>query len=399
MKILWAAPGLLHPTNRGGQIRSLGILQHLHRRHEVHYAALADPENLEGASRSRDYCSRLHSVPFRPAAKTSARFLLQAARGLYDRVPVAVLRYRSGVMRELLQRLLAERSFDRVVCDFLCTAVNFHSLRGVALFQHNVETMIWRRLAANTDGALRRAYLRSQAARMSRYEREKCLEAGQVIAVSDADAEMMRRMFGVQHVFAVPTGVDTGYFERLTPAEFKAHLVFLGSMDWLPNIDGVEWFVQQVLPLIRQSRPDCTVAIAGRNPSRSILDLARRDPLLIVTGTVADVRPWLWGAHVSIVPLRAGGGTRLKIYESMAAGVPVVSTSVGAEGLTVHPPRDIRIADTPEGFAAECVRLLDSRSEREAVSAAALALVRERFSWEQVSRQFEDALLGVNAVS
>jgi glycosyltransferase involved in cell wall biosynthesis len=338
-------------------------------------------------------------VPFRPVDKTGPRFLLQAAQGLYDSVPLAVLRYRSDAMQELLDRLLSEHSFDRVVCDFLCAAINFRSLRGVALFQHNVETMIWRRLAANTDGALQRAYLRLQAARMCRYEREKCREASQVIAVSDADAERMREMFGLRHVLSVPTGVDTGYFERLAHAEFKAHLVFLGSMDWMPNIDGVEWFVRDVLPLIRRSRPDCTLAIAGRNPSRSILDLAARDPLLIVTGALADVRPWLWGAQVSIVPLRAGGGTRLKIYESMAAGVPVVSTSIGAEGLTVHPPRDIRIADTAEEFAAQCVRLLDSSAEREAISAAALALVRDRFSWEHASRQFEDALAGARAVS
>lgn len=399
MRILWAAPGLLHPTNRGGQIRSLGILRHLHRRHEVHYAALADPGNVEGAARSSEYCSHLHSVPFRPVDKTGPRFLLQAAQGLYDSVPLAVLRYRSDAMQELLDRLLSRHSFDRVVCDFLCAAINFRSLRGVALFQHNVETIIWRRLAANAAGALRRAYLRLQAAKMRRFERDKCREAGQVIAVSELDAETMREMFGVSQVLSVPTGVDLAYFERLGPAEFKAHLVFLGSMDWMPNIDAVEWFVRDVLPLIRRSRPDCTVAIAGRNPSRSVLNLAARDPLLLVTGAVADVRPWLWGAQVSIVPLRAGGGTRLKIYESMAAGVPVVSTSIGAEGLTIHPPRDIRIADTPEDFAAECLRLLDSPAEREAVSAAALTLVRERFSWEHVSRQFEDALAGARSAS
>jgi glycosyltransferase involved in cell wall biosynthesis len=163
-------------------------------------------------------------------------------------------------------------------------------------------------------------------------------------------------------------------------------------MDWLPNIDGMRWFSEEVLPLIRRQRPDCAVAIVGREPTREIRAMAERDPLIKVTGTVADVRPYLWNAAVSIVPLRIGGGTRMKIYEAMAAGVAVVSTTVGAEGLDVHPPRDIRIGDTAADFAAHCLELLENASARAEQAEAAWQLVSANFGWDSIARQFESIL-------
>lgn len=170
-------------------------------------------------------------------------------------------------------------------------------------------------------------------------------------------------------------------------------------MDWLPNVDGVLHFVREVLPLIRRRRPECTLAIVGRTPPSKISKLARQDPRILVSGTVPDIRPHLWGSSVSIVPLRIGGGTRLKIYESMAARVPVVSTSVGAEGLSVNPSENIRIADQPEGFAAQCLELLQDRPARERVVSSAWELVSARFSWEEVARSFERILEAAPAAS
>ena len=164
-------------------------------------------------------------------------------------------------------------------------------------------------------------------------------------------------------------------------------------MDWLPNVDGVLYFVREVLPLIRRRRPECTLAIVGRTPPPKISQLAAQDPRIRVTGTVPDIRPYLWGSGVAIVPLRIGGGTRLKIYEAMAAKIPVVSTTIGAEGLTVHPPGDIRIADQPEDFAARSIELLENADERTRLANAAWEMVNSQFSWEHVSRCFERIML------
>ena len=200
----------------------------------------------------------------------------------------------------------------------------------------------------------------------------------------------MRSLFGVTRVSEIPTGVNLEYFQppAARPAS-GADLVFVGSMDWLPNVDGVLWFVREVLPLIRRRRPETSVAVVGRLPAPKIVQLGAEDKRIEITGTVPDIRPYLWGGAVSIVPLRIGGGTRLKIYEAMAAKIPVVSTTVGAEGLTAHPPDDIRIADTPEAFAEQCLELLGDAAARARVAAAAWQMVHDNFSWDHVSRCFE----------
>jgi glycosyltransferase involved in cell wall biosynthesis len=163
-------------------------------------------------------------------------------------------------------------------------------------------------------------------------------------------------------------------------------------MDWLPNVDGVLYFAREILPLIRRVRPECSLAIVGRTPPPKIVELAKHDGRIRVTGTVTDIRPYLWNSSVAIVPLRIGGGTRLKIYEAMAARIPVVSTTIGAEGLTVGPPGNIRIGDTPQDFADHTLELLGDSAVRNRIATAAWEMVNANFSWERVSHCFEKIL-------
>jgi glycosyltransferase involved in cell wall biosynthesis len=278
--------------------------------------------------------------------------------------------------------------------DHLAPTAYYPDLEHAVFFQHNVETMIWRRHLQHAGDPVRRWYFRLQAARMFEYERRVSRAAGHIVAVSARDAAEMRQLFGVERVSEVPTGVNIEYFAapQTRPAE-GADLVFVGSMDWLPNVDGVLYFTREVLPLIRRKRPDCSLAIVGRTPPPKIVELGQRDERIRVTGTVADIRPYLWGSSVAIVPLRIGGGTRLKIYEAMAARIPVVSTTIGAEGLTIHPPGDIRIGDTPQDFADETLELLGDNASRNRISTAAWEMVNASFSWEHVSRCFEKILV------
>ena len=204
----------------------------------------------------------------------------------------------------------------------------------------------------------------------------------------------MRERFGIRSTSSVPTGVDLEFFEKPEASTCSHDLVFVGSMDWMPNIDGIRWFISDVLPLIRARKPGCSLAVVGRKPPPEILAEAK-DDLISITGTVPDVRPYLWNSAVSIVPLRVGGGTRLKIFEAMAAGTPVLSTTIGAEGLPVRHGETIRIADSAEAFARECLALLDDREAAKAMAERALDLIRARFSWNQVSRCFEEALKSV----
>jgi len=354
MKVLWVKSDFLHPTTKGGHIRTLGMLREMHRRHEIHYVAFEEG-NAEGVRRSGEYSTRSYPIPFRMSRKGSLRFWTDVAASVFSPLPVHVTRPRSEAMRNQIVSLMQSIRFDALVCDFLTPVLNLPEMERWVLFQHNVEAMIWRRQAQHAPDPFRGWYLRTQAERLHRYEAEVCRTMRHVIAVSESDANVFRNDFAATRVSWVPTGVDIAYFTpngHPLPSVPPSDLVFVGSMDWSPNVDGMEYFVQEILPLIRARKPDCTLTIVGREPSPALRKLSERDPLIRVTGTVPDVRPYLWSSRVSIVPLRIGGGTRLKIYESMAARTPVVSTSIGAEGLSGEHGREIALADTPRDFAA-----------------------------------------------
>jgi polysaccharide biosynthesis protein PslH len=397
MKILWVKTDFLHPTDRGGQIRTLETLRRLHERHEVHYLAYDNPAQPEGLTRAKEYCSFAYPVEHHIPEKSSPAFAAQLVAGLISPLPVAVARWKSKAFEQQLKTVLAQHKFDSIVCDFLFPAPNFADLSKCTLFQHNVEAMIWDRHAQHGRTPLHRWYFGMQARRMAAYERQVCLASRNVIAVSEADAVMMRERYGVSRIAAVPTGVDTDFFLPSFSGcsgqtEPIADLVFLGSMDWMPNIDGMQWFADEIWPLILAKRPGTTLAIVGRKPTPAMVALGDK-PGIRVTGTVPDVRPWLHGSKISIVPLRIGGGTRLKIYESMAARVPVISTTVGAEGLDYRDGETIRIVDNPALFAGCCLAMLDDVSARERMAKEAWELVAGQYSWQAITAQFERYLV------
>jgi glycosyltransferase involved in cell wall biosynthesis len=320
------------------------------------------------------------------------RFAGQLISGVFSELPVSVARYRSRRMRQQIEELLSTQQFDSVVCDFLFPAPNIPNLSESVLFQHNVEAKIWQRHVGQASNRFTRAYLALQARRMQAYEQAVCRSAKSVVAVSKRDCETMRSEYQVRRVSSVPTGVNLSYFTPPDRRDRKADLVFIGSMDWLPNIDGAKFFLNNILPKVLARMPDCRVAFVGRKPEPWLVQAAKRVPNLVVTGTVPDVRPWLWGSAVSIVPLRIGGGTRLKIFEAMAAQVPVISTTIGAEGLPVMNGNHLVIEDDPDQFADACLKLLNNPALRKQLAREAWQLVATRYSWEAVSAEFEQIL-------
>ena len=392
MKILWVKTDFLHPTTRGGQIRTLEILRRLHTRHEIHYVAFDNPAVPEGLGRANEYSAHAYPVPHRLPVRGSLAFAGQMVANLFSPMPLQVSRYGSPAMRRQIDTLLTGERFDAVVCDFLFPTPNFADLSRCVLFQHNVEAVIWQRMAEQTGDPLRRAYFGLQARRMLDCEGRACHQAGGVIAVSDIDAARMRELYGVTRISAIPTGVDLDYFAPPAAVEPRHDLVFVGSMDWMPNIDAVTYFLDEIFPHITARRPATTLAIVGRSPTPELRARVSGDARIAITGTVPDVRPWLWEARLSVVPLRIGGGTRLKIYEAMASRLPVISTTVGAEGLIIDPPNNIRLADDPETFARECLNLLDDEPARSHMAGSAYDMVAQRFSWEHVACSFERIL-------
>ena len=399
MNLLWIKSGPLFPPDTGGRKRTLGMLREISRAgHHVTYLALK-PRSLEisEAETADSYADVKEWVDWDEAPRGSAKFFFQLGINLaFSSRPYVLDKYLSRFWRERIVEAAAQA--DVVVCDFLTPAPNFEGLqlpKPVVLFQHNIESQIWKRLASTAGGGLKGWYLQSQWRRMLRWEEKFSKGFDGVITVSPEDSDFCRTHYGLQNVLGdVPTGVDVDAF-RLPSQPAGLCVGFLGSMDWMPNVEAVLRFVESILPLIRETLPEVRIKIIGRNPPSSIRRLATTVPLIEVTGTVADVQPHVHECSVMVVPLMAGGGTRIKIFECMAMGVPVVSTAIGAEGLPVRHEREILIEDEDEGFARAVIRLLMDRSAANDLASNARALMEEKFSWTAAAARFVELCSGV----
>jgi sugar transferase (PEP-CTERM/EpsH1 system associated) len=402
MRILWLKSDLLLPLDKGGRLRTWHLMRHLAKRHDITYLGFREPQqpaaDVEGM---REVCGEVIAIPRHDPPKGSWRFLLDAAKHLASPLPYACGKYRSRAFADRLRDLLHTRTFDLIVCDFLFPAVNLPATLPcpAVIFTHNVESEIWRRHAEIKTNAVSRLLYRMQYKRMLRYERRTLARFDGVLAVSEADSRTFQRLYPDAIHGPIPivtTGVDTEYCTPAacpSPAASRS-IVFTGSMDWLPNEDAMVFFCRDVLPLIRLDEPDVTLAIVGRAPTPAVIALGQT-PGVVVTGRVDDVRPYVRDAAVYVVPLRIGGGTRLKIFEAMAMAKAIVSTTVGAEGLPVIDGTHVRLVDEPQAFADAVVALLRDVDRRRTLEAAARALVLEWYDWSAVAGQLEDALVGL----
>lgn len=394
MKILWVKPGQLLPLDSGGKLRTYNILRHLAAAHDVTYLSY-----YGGPVRDEAYENEITKhVPGTVAIHTASHDItsedqrLDYVRRFFNRAPYAVSKFTAPEAVDLLRQWIPQRRFDVAVCDFLCTVLNFPKTLATptALFQHNVETVLWRRKAQHEVKLLDRIVSKIEYARMSRFEPRQVRRFHHVIAVSEQDRKAMSTMVRPDHISVVPTGVDLAsytYDPSFVPP--SPLVVFTGSMDWEPNIDGVEYFCQTVWPRVRAGMPQARFRIVGRNPRARVRALASDS--VEVTGSVPSIVEHLRPAAVVVVPLRIGGGTRIKIYEGMAMGKATVSTTVGAEGLDVHHGRDIILADDPGSFADAVGALLRDPTARRRYEAAAAETARQ-YDWSAVTVKFVEVL-------
>jgi sugar transferase (PEP-CTERM/EpsH1 system associated) len=396
MRILWLKSDLLLPLDKGGSLRTWHLLRHLARVHQITYLSFGETAtDSTSPGDMSQVAERVITIKRRERPKGSMRFYLDVAAHLANPLPYAVGTYRSTAFRSTIANLVDQHPFHIVVCDFLMPAVNVPPALPCAsvLFTHNVESEIWRRHAETHSGSFTHGLYDTQYRRMLAYEDCALQRFDGILTVSDADRETFTRLYPdarVKPMWVIPTGVDIDYFAPIATPASEPRLVFTGSMDWLPNEDAMRFFCQDVLPLIRAEEPRTRLSIVGRMPTPAVRALAEEH--IEVTGTVADVRPYMRKAAVYIVPLRIGGGTRLKIFEAMAMGQAVVSTTVGAEGLPVVDGEHALIADGPRAFAAAVVSLLRDSRRRQALAAAARKLVVDHYGWSAAAEVLDAAL-------
>jgi glycosyltransferase involved in cell wall biosynthesis len=397
MRILWVNVGGLWPLNTGGRLRSFHIIAELSRRHRVSLLTTNGPgDDPEGLAKHLPRCERIVSFPCDVPKKGSFRFAAALMRSWFSRLSADLWKWRIPALRAEVGRLISARSVDLCIADFLFSVPNIPPSGSVPVvfFDHNVEYMIRKRLCDIETKMWRRALLEIEWRKMRRFEAETCRRASLTIAVSESDRALLAARAPGSLIRTVPTGVDASYFRPDGSGESPAALVFTGSMDWFPNEDAILYFIDSILPLIRREVPEASLTAVGRRPTRRLLNAAAAAGVR-VTGAVDNVRPYIDEAAVFVVPLRVGGGTRLKIFEALAMEKAVVSTAIGAEGLPLIPGVHYLRADRPEEFARAVVSLLRDPARRREMGMAGRGLVVERHSWSRVTREFETICLEV----
>ncbi len=394
MKILWIKSGGLVPLDHGGKIRSYQLAKQLARQHDVTLFTFYSEHPDDAHAQLEQVFARVICMPLRIPAPKSLGDYLGYARNLFSRRPYSLAKYCQPQVARRLRRLLEEESYDVILCDFLLTAavIPWELPCPKVLFTHNIEALIWQRHYQVARNPLWKAVCYREYRAMERLERRYLERSEYVLAVSEVDRAFFARFVDPRKITVIPTGVDVDYFRPTPEAEQPNTLVFTGSMDWLPNEDGVFHFVDEILPRIRSHIPDVSLWVVGRRPSGRLQALAARNHAVRATGTVEDIRPYMGQGSVYVVPLLVGGGTRLKIFEAMAMGKPVVSTSIGAEGLPVRHGENIILADTPEVFAHHVITLLRDPGKRGELGRAARQLVERNHSWASVVAQLDAAL-------
>jgi sugar transferase (PEP-CTERM/EpsH1 system associated) len=384
MHLLQFAPRVCWPLDTGAKLRNYHLARVLAERAQVRLLAFTDHEqSFAGLENPYEQVTAVQRSP--------GYTFLKILRGALGRTPLPVLNYTTNTMKETLERILGENHFDIVQVEsihlmtYLPIITTARQRPLMICDWHNIESELMSRYGEREPNILKRAYAGKTARLMSQFERRAMHDFDAHIAVSQRDAQQLRNLNSDARVFVIENGVDTAYYEEAAVSGANAaskpnRIVFVGSMDYHANIDGAVSFARDVWPGLRDRHPELIFTIVGRDPAPEVRALATH-PGIEVTGTVDDVRPSYREALTAVVPLKIGGGSRLKILEAMAARVPVVSTTLGAEGLDVHDGKDILIADTNEQLAEKIVSVIESEELRQRLSAAGRALVSERYDW------------------
>ncbi|MGD2205414.1 MAG: glycosyltransferase [Anaerolineae bacterium] len=398
-RILVLTPQFPYPPHQGTTIRNYNLIVGLAVRHEVHLISFGQPAD----SRNTPLGNLCQSVQvIRPPQRT----MRQRVQGLFlSRLPDMAQRLPSAQFQAVLETTLDQMKPDVLevegieLAQYLFQAASHRgkATRPLLVFDdHNAEYVLQQR-AFETDARIPRrwigaAYSFVQWQRLRRYERRACLTADCVVAVSETDAKALRRLAPGLEPAVVPNGVDmTFYTAKVRPlaeGPNEQDVVFTGKMDFRPNVDAVLWFTHEVLPLIRRESPKTRLWVVGKDPHPRLTSLAG-DPAVALTGWVEDVRPYIAESGVYVIPLRIGGGTRLKVLEAMAMGQAIVSTALGCEGFDLAPDQELVIANAPAEFASAVLALLRDRERRERLGRAARRFAGSRYDWRIIVPKLE----------
>lgn len=381
-KILMLTPYLPYPPVSGGRMRSYNLIKQLSQTHHITLICFGRPEERAfDLDPMRQYCELIViDRPPSPSVKQAALLSLTTLK------PITMRLYQTPAMRQKIVELLIAEKFDVIHVESFYMLQNLPANVSVPvlLSEPAIEYIAWWRHAKSSNSWLQRPGIALEALKMRFFEPRIWRQADMLGAMSSIDAAIIQKAAPQVKTMLAPNGVDTDYFQPVpTISRQAANAIFMGDYKYFPNADAIDYFIDEIMPLIRQKRPDFTLTILGKDPHPKWQTLSQ-DPTsgLIVTGMVDDTRPYLTQATLFACPLRSGSGTRFKLMEALACGLPVVSTSIGCEGLNAQHNHHMLIADTPQDFADAVCRLIEHPATGQELAANGRAWVVENHAWQ-----------------
>lgn len=421
-KILYLAQLLPYPADAGPKVRIYHVLRYLAQHNRVTLVAFSRPSDApEAVTHLKEFCAEVHVVPMQRSRMNDLRAMTESLLGGRSFI---IHRDHVPEMAKLVDRLLAEGNFQAVHSDqlwmaqYALRARHFSAAKGsplrLVLDEHNACFQIFQRLAQGERNPVKKLLLEREWRMLARYEAQTTNQFDQVVTVSEQDRAILQRMTrkpadAVPQFHTIPICVDQAQTEPVQAQPEARNVLHLGTMFWLPNVEGVLWFARHVWPRVLEAVPQATFTIAGKNPPKTIEALAdgatvgtngisppSRRPAIQVTGYVPDPRPYLEQAGVFIVPLLSGSGMRVKILDAWSWGLPVISTTVGAEGVEYRDGENILIADHPGQFAQAVIRVLCDTDLALKLRRNGRQWVENRYDWRSVYRAWDTVYAGVS---
>jgi glycosyltransferase involved in cell wall biosynthesis len=394
MHVVVVNEGMVYPPTAGNRIRTLNLMLRLARKHRITYLCRGNG-NTDSTREATRYLSdhgiESLEVDDPPARKSGPLFYGRLAANLISPSPYAVSSHNSAAVRSAIRSFASRNAVDLWQFEWLAYADVLQDWPNTPtiLMAHNVESVIWQRYHDVETNLVRKWYIRRQQRKFERTEARLFAGATRTVVVSSNDADLARRQFRARNISVVENGIDTAFFAKATGSRDTNRILFLGSLDWRPNLDAVRQLLDHIFPRVVAAFPKAQLSIVGRQPPEWLKRRIKNTAHVELHANVEDVRPFLAESGVMVVPLRIGGGSRLKILEAMACGLPVVSTTVGCEGLELSPETEITVADSCEQIAAALLRCLRDPACAAKMACQARETVLHRHDWDLLAEKLE----------
>ena len=395
LNILWISHFVPYPPKGGCFQRSYNLIKEVSRNNNIYLIALRhkdktthpEVETNKAKSELEKLCKKVIILDI--SSFSGLNYYYMALKSIFNINPLTVNLFISKDIGNIIVKLVHDIKIDVAHYDTISLCEYMHHSGSVPkiLNHHGVESFMIRRRVNNEPNLMKKLYLLLESYKLRKYEERNCHKFYMNLTVSEEDKLMLKKISPRSRFEVVENGVDVDYFKQKDGHDNTNRLIFAGRMDQYSNVDAIMQFCRNVWPLVKEKFPKMRFSIIGNNPPQKLLDMAKSDERIEVLGYVDDVRPYFAGATISICPIRDGGGTRLKILDAMAMGMPIISTTIGCEGIDVSPGINVFIANTPEEYVQSIGKLINDDMLRKSLSNCARITVEKKYSWNIIGQK------------